>query len=440
VGAATAGAETAGTLAERGVTVAVFEQNARPYGKIEDGLPRWHVRLRQKEYALIDEKLDRRGVLFVPLTKIGRDIDFEDLVRWGFTAVVLAHGAWRDRPLPVPGADEYVGRGLVYQNSLVYWFNHYHEGDYAGPRYSIEDGAIVVGGGLASIDVIKILQLETARQALERRGVREDVLEMERAGIPATLSRHGLSWEDLGLQGATLYYRRRIDDMPLTEMPENADGRRREQVGQVRRRIVEKAMEKYCFRVRPERNPIGLIVEGERLAGLRFQRVLVEDGDLRPVPGAFEDARAPLVVSSIGSIPEPLRGIPQRGEFYDYEDPEIGKLRGYSNVFSTGNVLTGKGNIASSRRHSSRLSDYLIEEFLGLGRGQHVGEETILDAIDGEARERADRVGEWVEHQPGLAPAVADSILRRVRERQRRVGYHGSYRDWLRRVTPPDLA
>jgi NADPH-dependent glutamate synthase beta subunit-like oxidoreductase len=43
VGGATAGAEAAGMLAARGVTVVVFEQNPRPYGKIEDGLPRWHV-------------------------------------------------------------------------------------------------------------------------------------------------------------------------------------------------------------------------------------------------------------------------------------------------------------------------------------------------------------------------------------------------------------
>ena len=31
---------------------------------------------------------------------------------WGFSAVVLACGAWRDRPLPVEGADAFVGRGL----------------------------------------------------------------------------------------------------------------------------------------------------------------------------------------------------------------------------------------------------------------------------------------------------------------------------------------
>ena len=41
VGAATAGSEIARILADRGALVIVFEQNPRPYGKIEDGLPRW---------------------------------------------------------------------------------------------------------------------------------------------------------------------------------------------------------------------------------------------------------------------------------------------------------------------------------------------------------------------------------------------------------------
>src|SRR5215467_6952034 len=76
VGGATAGAEAAAMLADRGVVVVVFDQNARPYGKIEDGLPRWHVKLRRKEYETINDKLSRPGVYFVPCTKVGRDIDF----------------------------------------------------------------------------------------------------------------------------------------------------------------------------------------------------------------------------------------------------------------------------------------------------------------------------------------------------------------------------
>ena len=42
--------------------MAVFEQNKRPYGKIEDGLPRWHVEQRKQEYGRIDARLKKPGV------------------------------------------------------------------------------------------------------------------------------------------------------------------------------------------------------------------------------------------------------------------------------------------------------------------------------------------------------------------------------------------
>ena len=81
IGGATAGAEVAERLAEEGAFVAVFEQNPRPYGKIEDGLPRWHTELRRKEYRTIDAKLAHPNVAFVPNTRIGRDLDFDALAR-----------------------------------------------------------------------------------------------------------------------------------------------------------------------------------------------------------------------------------------------------------------------------------------------------------------------------------------------------------------------
>src|SRR5689334_10803052 len=90
VGGATAGAETAARLQERGVTVIVLEQGVRPYGKIEDGLPRWHVGLRHKEYAAIDGKLSLPDVHFVPMTRLGKDVTMDGLIKeWGLSAIVL---------------------------------------------------------------------------------------------------------------------------------------------------------------------------------------------------------------------------------------------------------------------------------------------------------------------------------------------------------------
>jgi len=311
IGGATAGAEMAGRLAAEGAFVAVFEQNDRPYGKIEDGLPRWHKELRHKEYRTIDAKLAQPGVAFVPRTKIGRDVGFAELANeWGFDAVVLANGAWRDRPLPIEGAEAFVGQGLVYQNPFIIWFNHAGEKDYAGQRFTPDDDVIVVGGGLASIDVAKVLMLETTRAKLRERGIDEPMIDLEVKGIPKILERHGLKFEDLGLKGSTIFYRRRIEDMPVVEIPEGATPDRVAKVEGARKKLLDKAMEKYRFKIEPLSAPDAPIVENGRLVGLRFRRTRMENG--RPVmtDETFE-RRGRYVISSIGSGIGPVINDPR---------------------------------------------------------------------------------------------------------------------------------
>lgn len=439
IGGATAGAEVAERLASLGCVVVVFEQNPRPYGKIEDGLPRWHAGLRRKEYEGITEKLSCPGVHFVPLTKVGRDIALHELTHgWGFAAVVLACGAWRDRPLPIEGADRFVGRGLVYQNPFILAFNHANEKDYTGPRHVIEDDAIIVGGGLASIDVAKAHTLELTRTALAQRGIDVTLLELEVGGIPKLLGKHGLTWEDLGLRGCTIYYRRRIEDMPLMEAPDGADAARKAKVELGRRRILEKAMEKYRFRVEPLAAPDGLLVEGERLVGLRFRRTRMEGERPVPTEETFE-RRGSYVVSSIGSIPEAIPGLQTKGELLAFDDWELGRMDQLPTLFGAGNVVTGKGNIVSSRKHAAYVSEAVASAWLGLAPGGHAGEERALEGAAVAARDAADGVARTLETAPALAPEQLASLLELVRERQRAVGFSGSVADWIREHTPPDL-
>lgn len=435
IGGATAGAEIASRLAERGVAVFVFEQNRRPYGKIEDGLPRWHEALREKEYETIDAKLTRSGVEFVPNTKIGRDVAFAELANeWGFSAVVLANGAWRDRPLPIEGADAYLGKGLVYQNPFVIAFNHAERGDMPGATYEVLPGAIIVGGGLASIDVAKIHTLELTIRELAKRGIRTDVVELEVKGIPKILSAHGLTFEELGIAPPTIYYRRRIEDMPVMSAPEDADAARLAKVEAGRRRMIDKATEKYCFEIEPLSAPDGLIVENGRLVGLRFRRTKMENGRLSTTDETFE-ARGPVVISSIGSIPEPIEGIAMKGELFDFKDWEIGRLEGYPTVFSVGNVVTGKGNIVASRKHATQVSEEAVEAYLGVGGDDRSAAEKARPMM-AEADVTAARVLATL----GAAKPPAAEEVQRLRERvaalQRAVGYH-DYKSWMEKVGPP---
>ena len=437
IGGATAGAEVASRLADRGVSVFVFEQNQRPYGKIEDGLPRWHEALRKKEYDLIDEKLSKPGVSFIPNTKIGEEIGFSELVNdWGFSAVVLANGAWRDRGLPIEGADEFIGKGLVYQNAFVIAFNHAERGDLEDASYTVHDGAMIVGGGLASIDVAKIHTLDLTIKALADRGIETDVLELEVKGIPKILERHGLEWADLGLQGVTIYYRRRIEDMPLMSAPEGADEARIKKVEAGRRRMVEKATDKYRFEIVPLSAPDGLIVEDGRLVGLRFRRTQIENGRVVMQDETFE-VRAPAIISSIGSIPEPITGIEMRGELFDFKDWDIGKLEGYPTVFSVGNVVTGKGNIVASRKHATQVSKEAIEAYLGVSdEGVDRAEAAQARTERNAATETADRIAEGLESSHALSAEQARALLEKTSARQRKVGFL-DYKSWKEQVGEP---
>ena len=438
IGGATAGSEIARILAQRGATVIVFEQNPRPYGKIEDGLPRWHAKQRRDEYELIDKRLDNPNIHFVPSTRLGRDLDFEELrTQWGLSGIVLTHGAWRDRPFPVEGADQFVDRGLVYQNPLIYWFNHYQEAGYDGPRYELSPGAIVVGGGLASIDVVKVLQIENTLIALASQGISEDMIKLEREGIEPVLAQHNLKWADLRVAPCKLYYRRRVLDMPLSDIPPDAPPKRADALKAARAKILDKAQRKYLFEFQELSVPSGVIVERDTMVGVQFGRTELVDGQVRLAAGDAREAfRAKLTISSIGSIPEPIPGIPQKGEVYTYVDAKSGLLiEGRTSVFAAGNVLTGKGNIKDSLESGTEIGIRIAEAYLGLSEEQ-------IDLVEGArhaAEERGERIAAAIASRPRLDAPAIDAILARARARQREVGFDGDYRSWIKKVTPPDL-
>lgn len=362
VGGAVAGSEAAALVAEKGGIAVVFEQGERPYGKIEDGLPRWHEKLRIKEYERIDENLSHESVYFVPKTEVGGDVSFEELRSLGFNAIILANGAWRDRRLPVEGVEAYVGKGLLYQNALVHWFNHEHEPGYDGPRYEIPEGAIVVGGGLASVDVVKILSLVTHARAIEKAGHAPNLIAMEQKGIAAWCEREGIPLPEVELP--TLYYRRSMEEMPLASPPDDATERQLEKVRGARVKIMERVMDRYRVKFVGNRVPVAPIVEEERLAGLVFRKTEGEGRAMKEVPGSEEEVRAPLVISSIGSIPLPIVGLPMKGELYDFADWETGEVSGMEGVFGLGNVLTGKGNIKASRQNAAEVTAAVFDAYL----------------------------------------------------------------------------
>jgi ferredoxin/flavodoxin---NADP+ reductase len=439
IGGAIAGSVAAEILAEHGIRVAVIEQNKRPYGKIEDGLPRWHTEQRRQEYARIDERLRKPGIDFVPCTKLGRDVEFADLCgNWGFSAVILANGAWRDRDLGVSGCDQYIDRGLVYQNPFIYWYNHKNEKTYDGPRYEAPDETLVVGGGLASIDVVKILQLENYERALKSRGIEASMHDLERKGIQAICKGHGIRPEELGVKGCLLIYRRREQDMPLAQPPENASPEQIAKTESVRQKMLRLAREKYLFRFQGRRMATGLIVEEGRLAGLRVVETKVEGRRAEAVPGSEHELRAPLVISSIGSVPEVIPGIAQQGEYYTFQGEVLPQYAGSDHVFGVGNVVSGQGNIRVSQVHSQAVTTRIVENYIGVGNGSS-DLSGWYEAAEARGAAQAMALQKRVEALPGLSESQLAALEERIRGLQQRAGYLSGYETWIAAETPPDL-
>lgn len=439
IGGACSGSECAEILANAGCYVTVFEQNARPFGKIEDGLPRWHARQRSQEYVKIAAKLTKPGVDYVPSTAIGRDLSLTDLRAWGFSAVVLACGAWRDRPVGVPGSEKAEGRGLLYQNPFIYWFNHHEEKSYDGPRYEMRDGAVVVGGGLASIDCVKALMLETVAEKLRARGEHADVVEMEHEGLNKALAARNLTLADLGLKGCTLLYRRSVREMPVAAFKEGADEASKQKTMETREKLVKLVQEKFLCGFRGNVLPKELVFDSDgQVVGLRVVTTRTEGRKVVEVPGSDEVIPTRLVVSSIGSIPEPIQGLPVKGEFYDFVDWDLGRFADLPELFGVGNVVTGQGNIAVSRRHAKAVSDALVARYLGVGDQPLQEPGGVMQGAEIRGAAAAESVEAHIAKLPKLGIGQLQEIRGRVLARQAAVGYSGDLAAWIAKHTPPD--
>ena len=378
IGGAVSGSTAVKKLTDEGIRCVVVEQNRMPYGKIEDGLPRWHEKQRINEYFKIDDIISNELVDFVPLTRIGEDVSFEEIYNMGWSCIYFANGAWKDRSFPIKEIEDF--DNFYYQNPFVYWFNHYHESSYNGPKVNIKDDAIVIGGGLASIDVCKITQLELVRQKVESKIENFDIIEMEHKGIPKYLEQYDMKYEDLGINGTTLVYRRNIENMPLTTIPEDANPQMVEKRKLARRKILNNTLDKFLFKVAECTQPVGLSYENNILNGIEVIENEIIDGKLIAKDNSNKILHGNTFISSIGSLPEPIQGIPMDGSTYNIVDEDSGKFDELEKVHGMGNAITGKGNIKASRVSAKTVGDLTIDLI-------HDIDQDVIDNIDSKVKE-----------------------------------------------------
>ncbi len=429
IGGSVSGSEAVNLLTTQNFKVVVFDMNTLPYGKLEDGLPNWHRNLRDRQIKVIDEKLNHPNVYFIPKTKIGSDISLEEIKNdWGFSAVILANGAWKDRDLAVPEINKFINNGLIYQNSLIYWFNHKHESDYAGPQFQLKNNTIVVGGGLASLDVMKIIMIELVQAALKvKKGILVDMFTLEKAGINTILAQYNTNLSELEILPPTLIYRRNAADMPL-KSPKDDTAENIEKAKEVSKKLLEKYVEKYMFNFIPASTPKAYLAENNQFKGMIFQKMTNENGKLVPSNETFT-IESELLISSIGSIHEKMENLTYNGDALKLKDHSEYSVFGHSNIFVIGNAVTGKGNIQDSKQHGKLMTEKIISE--------HLTEDALeqwLLSFNNEITEQVKKNVESIISQltNTKIPSKESQLImeQKIKEYQQNVGFN-NYESWI---------
>ena len=260
------------------------------------------------------------------------------------------------------------------------------------------------------------------------------MFQLER-GINKVLEAHDLSLDDLGLKGCTLFYRRRAIDMPLTSAPVTTQEQLAKVQG-VRQKILENFLKKYLFKFEPCWSPVEKVIEEDRLTGITFQKNEIADGKVVPIPGVCETFKSSVFISSIGSIPEMIQGIPADGQVFKVNQDDCCQLEGYDNVFALGNAVTGRGNIVESQKHSKSVSLALMDEHL---HWQEEDYQAWLRGTESGIQQQLNVIVDRIERKKFMPEEVIQDILRKTKVLQNKVGYDGDYDAWVKKNLPVRL-
>lgn len=162
IGSGPAGLAAAHDLALLGFAVTIYEMEPVLAGMLALGIPEYRLPrdLIRAEVAVIQEL----GVKAVTKCDVGKDVTLPEL-RQRHDAVVIAVGAKRSRPLPIPGADaKGVLGGVEFLRDVS-----------LGNPPQLGARVVVIGGGNVAYDVgrtvLRQTALDTAREALREGGV-----------------------------------------------------------------------------------------------------------------------------------------------------------------------------------------------------------------------------------------------------------------------------
>ena len=143
--------------------------------------------------------------------------------------------------------------------------------------------------------------------------------------------------------------------------------------------------DKFLFKVAESTQPTGLHIVDDKLEGLTIIKNKIVDGKPVVIKASDDILKGGIIISSIGSLPEPIDGVPMDGSTYNIVDQASGKFDELDKVHGMGNAITGKGNIKASRVSAKTVGDLTIDLL------EDVSSET-MDMINSKVKEWQDKV------------------------------------------------
>ena len=140
IGAGPAGLTAASDLSDEGYEVTVFERAPVPGGMLVLGIPRYRLPRRIVDFEI--GAITLKGVHIELDSEIG---NAQELFEKGYSAVIIAAGAVKDRPLHIPGSHR---TGVWGSISFLERIN-------LGESLTLEGRVVVVGGGSSAFDAAR---------------------------------------------------------------------------------------------------------------------------------------------------------------------------------------------------------------------------------------------------------------------------------------------
>ena len=310
IGAGPAGLGAAGDLICRGHDVVVYDQMPEPGGLIIFGIPDFRIPKERVRNGI--RELQEAGVKFILNTKVGRDVDFDEIIKT-YDAVLIATGTWKSRLLNIPGKN----LKMIYPAFDFIIEYHLFKFGYKSEKPEIGKTSLIVGGGLTAVDMCYI--------ALEA-----------------------------GSEKVILSYRRTREFSPAGKNEFN--------------QLEDKGIE-----ILELTQPIEFLGD-EKVSAVKFvKNTLVNvDGDRpKPIPieGSEFTIEADTVFLAIGEIPTPpfensKYGIKLNDDGTIYTDEAYRTTR--KGVFAAGDVRTGPSLIGPALASGKKAAQY-IHEYLVVG-------------------------------------------------------------------------